>query len=106
VALALGQLLGTSSAIQSRQGSWWARVRERTDRPHQPAHHRRTERSWSSSGAGIKGKSVFNTIAFVLVVLWLVGLATAHTLGGLIHVLLVVALVIVLLRIIGARKAA
>lgn len=44
------------------------------------------------------------TIAVVLVVLWLLGLVTAHTIGGFIHVLLVIAVIVVLLRIIQGRK--
>ena len=45
------------------------------------------------------------TIAVVLVVLWLLGLVTSYTMGGLIHVLLVIALVAVLLRVISGRSA-
>jgi hypothetical protein len=41
----------------------------------------------------------------VLVVLWLLGMVTSYTLGGLIHVLLVVAVVVVLLRVIQGRSA-
>jgi len=44
------------------------------------------------------------TIAVVLMALWLLGLVTAYTMGGLIHVLLVIAVVVVLLRIIQGRK--
>ena len=44
------------------------------------------------------------TIAVVLVVLWLLGLVTAHTMGGFIHVLFVIAVIVVLLRIIQGRK--
>ena len=45
------------------------------------------------------------TIAVVLVILWLAGLVTSYTMGGLIHVLLVIAIVVVLLRVIGGRRA-
>jgi hypothetical protein len=45
------------------------------------------------------------TLAVILVVLWLVGLLTSYTLGGLIHALLVIAIVVVLLRIISGRRA-
>lgn len=41
------------------------------------------------------------TIAVILIVLWLLGLITSHTMGGFIHVLLVIAIVVVLLRVIG-----
>lgn len=44
------------------------------------------------------------TIAVVLIILWLLGLVTSYTLGGFIHVLLVIALVVVLLRVIGGRS--
>lgn len=44
------------------------------------------------------------TIAVVLLVLWLLGLVTSTTLGGFIHVLLVIAVVVVLLRVISGRR--
>jgi hypothetical protein len=44
------------------------------------------------------------TIAVVLLILWLLGLVTSYTIGGFIHVLLVIALVMVLLRIISGRN--
>ena len=44
------------------------------------------------------------TIAVVLIVLWLLGLVTAHTMGGFIHALLVIALVVVVLRLIQGRR--
>jgi len=43
-------------------------------------------------------------IAFILVLLWLVGLMSSATFGGFIHVLLVIAVIIVLLRVITGRK--
>ena len=44
------------------------------------------------------------TIAVVLLILWLLGLVTATTMGGFIHILLVVAIVMVLLRVITGRS--
>ena len=44
------------------------------------------------------------TICFVLIVLWLLGFVTGTTMGGLIHVLLVIAIIVVLVRIISGRK--
>jgi len=44
------------------------------------------------------------TIAVVLVILWLMGLVTSYTMGGLIHVLLVIAIVVILLRVISGRS--
>jgi len=43
-------------------------------------------------------------IAVTLIVLWLLGLVTSHTMGGFIHILLVVAVVVVLVRIISGRR--
>lgn len=45
------------------------------------------------------------TIAVVLIILWALGLVTSVTMGGFIHVLLVIALVVVLLRVINGRSA-
>ena len=44
------------------------------------------------------------TIAVILLVLWMLGLASAYTVGGFIHILLVVAIVLVLLRVIQGRR--
>lgn len=44
------------------------------------------------------------TIAILLLILWLLGVITAHTIGGFIHILLVVAIVVVLVRIIQGRR--
>lgn len=44
------------------------------------------------------------TIAVVLLILWLLGLVTSYTLGGFIHILLVIAIIVVLLRVISGRK--
>lgn len=44
------------------------------------------------------------TIAVVLIVLWLLGMVSSVTMGGFVHVLLVIAAVVVLLRIIQGRK--
>ena len=44
------------------------------------------------------------TIAVVLIILWLLGLVSSYTMGGLIHVLLVIAIVVILLRVISGRS--
>ena len=44
------------------------------------------------------------TIAVVLVVLWLLGLVTSYTMGGFIHVLLVLAVIMILLQVIQGRR--
>jgi len=43
-------------------------------------------------------------IAVILVVLWLLGLVSSYTLGGFIHILIVIAIVVVVLRVIRGRK--
>ena len=43
-------------------------------------------------------------IAMVLIILWLLGLVTSYTIGGFIHILLVIAIVVILLRVISGRK--
>jgi hypothetical protein len=45
------------------------------------------------------------TIAVILLVLWGLGLVTAYTVGGYIHILLVVAIIVVLIRVIQGRRA-
>jgi hypothetical protein len=44
------------------------------------------------------------TLAVILLILWLLGLVTSFTLGGFIHILLVVAIVVVLIRVIQGRR--
>jgi hypothetical protein len=44
------------------------------------------------------------TIAIILVVLWLLGLVTSYTLGGFIHVLLVIAIVVIVIQVIQGRR--
>ncbi|MDP3668705.1 MAG: lmo0937 family membrane protein [Telluria sp.] len=43
------------------------------------------------------------TIAVILLILWLLGLVTAYTVGGFIHILLVVAVIMILVRLISGR---
>lgn len=44
------------------------------------------------------------TIVVILVILWALGLATSYTMGGLIHILLVVAVIVILFRLIQGRR--
>lgn len=44
------------------------------------------------------------TIAVILAILWLLGLVTSYTLGGFIHILLVLAIIVVLIRVIQGRR--
>lgn len=47
---------------------------------------------------------MLETLVVILLVLWLVGLVSSYTMGGLIHVLLVIAFVVILVRVIQGRK--
>jgi len=47
---------------------------------------------------------MLETIVIVLLILWVLGLVTSNTMGGVIHVLLVIAVVMILLRVIGGRR--
>lgn len=44
------------------------------------------------------------TLAVVLIILWLLGLVTSYTIGGFIHILLVIAIVAILFRVISGRR--
>jgi len=45
------------------------------------------------------------TIAIILVILWVLGLVSSYTLGGFIHILLVIAVIVLLVNFIGGRKS-
>jgi hypothetical protein len=47
---------------------------------------------------------MLETIAIVLVVLWVLGLVTSHSIGGLVHLLLVIAVIVVLIRVIRGQR--
>jgi hypothetical protein len=53
----------------------------------------------------MQGKTMLETIAVVLIIMWLLGMVTSTLLGGFIHALLVIAIVMVLFRVIGGRSA-
>jgi hypothetical protein len=44
------------------------------------------------------------TIAVILIILWLLGLVTSYTLGGFVHILLVLAIIVILIRVIQGRR--
>jgi hypothetical protein len=47
---------------------------------------------------------MLETIAVILIILWLLGLVTSYTMGGFIHILLVIAVVVILVRLIQGRR--
>ena len=66
---------------------------------------------WRRSGqetvggrAATEEEKMLWTIAVILIILWALGFVTSYTLGGVIHVLLVIAIVVILIRVIQGRK--
>jgi hypothetical protein len=57
-----------------------------------------------SSSYGKRRSKMLETIAILLVVLWLLGFVSSYTMGGFIHILLVIAIVVVLIRVIQGRR--
>ena len=47
---------------------------------------------------------MLETIAIILIILWLLGFVSSYTMGGLIHILLVIAIVVILIRVIRGRR--
>ena len=47
---------------------------------------------------------MLETIAIILIILWLVGLVSSYTMGGFIHILLVIAIVVILVRVVQGRR--
>lgn len=47
---------------------------------------------------------MLTTIAIILIILWLIGLVSSYTMGGFIHILLVIAIIMILLRLIRGQK--
>ena len=59
--------------------------------------------TWPNTSRNQKEKPMLYTIALILVIAWLLGLVSAYTMGGFIHILLVLAVVVVLIRLIQGR---
>jgi uncharacterized membrane protein YjdF len=51
-----------------------------------------------------KGAAMLETIAVILIVLWLLGMVTSYTMSNFIHVLLVVAIILFLVRLVSGRR--
>ncbi len=47
---------------------------------------------------------MLETIAIILIILWLLGLVSSYTMGGFIHILLVIAIVVIIIRVIQGRR--
>lgn len=55
--------------------------------------------------SGREGTQMLETIAIILLVLWLLGMVSSYTIGGFVHILLVLAIVVILVRVIQGRRA-
>jgi hypothetical protein len=51
-----------------------------------------------------KGENMLETIAIILVILWLLGFVSSYTMGGFIHILLVIAVIVIVIRVIQGRR--
>jgi hypothetical protein len=51
-----------------------------------------------------KGEKMLETIAVILIILWLLGFVSSYTMGGFIHILLVIAVVVILIRLVQGRR--
>jgi len=76
-------------------------VRDTTD---QYRHDRIQPDDGHSNRKAGKEKTVLWSLAVLLVVLWAVGLVTSYTMGGFVHILLVIALVVIVVRVIQGRR--
>ena len=65
---------------------------------------RRRERAADADDLNAEREHMLYTIAVVLVVLWLLGMVSSYTMSGFIHILLVVAIIMVLVRLISGRR--
>lgn len=63
-----------------------------------------TKRAVVGRVPGAKGVEMLTTILVILIVMWLLGMVTQTTLGGFIHLLLVIAIAVVLIRVIQGRR--
>lgn len=85
-------------------------VRRRTERVGRNADNPQIAPNRAASIPGLKTQEskgyqpMLYTIAVILLILWLLGLVTSTTMGGFIHILLVIAIVVILLRVISGRK--
>jgi len=63
-----------------------------------------TRQIYYSPRHGKRRSKMLETIAVVLIVLWLLGFVSSYTMGGFIHVLLILAVVVILIRVIQGRR--
>jgi hypothetical protein len=66
---------------------------------------RRADASLGLPPTSREGPDMLYTIAVILLILWVLGLVSSYTIGGFIHILLVVAIVMILVNLISGRKA-
>lgn len=69
-----------------------------------PTHLARLDTLGLNFQPTLRRRNVLETIVVLLLILWVLGLVSSYTLGGLIHLLLVVAIVVVIIRVIQGRK--
>jgi len=57
-----------------------------------------------AQGSNPKGRAMLYTVVVILLILWALGLVTSYTMGGLIHILLVVAVIVLIVNLLSGRK--
>jgi hypothetical protein len=73
--------------------------------PRRPISGAAVANHWVASQATTKGETtMLETLAVILIVLWLLGMVSSYTMGGFIHILLVVAIIVILLRVVSGRR--
>jgi low affinity Fe/Cu permease len=69
-----------------------------------PAYTQKQQARTHACQPDAKERQMLSTIALILIVLWLLGMVSSYTMGGFIHILLVVAVVVFLVRVIQGRR--
>lgn len=69
----------------------------------QPGDDHRLHDTQHEISAG-RRNTMLETLAIILIILWALGLVSSYTMGGLIHILLVIAVIVILLRVIQGRR--
>jgi hypothetical protein len=85
--------------------SWLAVEIARVPDDTSPSLRRKANQPTTGKPDNERVHSMLYTIAVVLLILWLLGLVSSYTIGGFIHILLVVAIVMILVNIISGRRA-
>jgi hypothetical protein len=99
---------GTTQPGTTQPGTYATRhyaTRHHAARHYATRHTTGNHTAWNYATDPVIRRSMLYTIAIILLVLWLLGLVTAYTVGGFLHILLVIAIVLVIVRLITGNRA-